>query len=607
MTRDELLISLKALVPQAERDAIDTPNSKPVYEAGMSALAAVSERRLRRAEASYLLPHSLQTGLPASFARPAQLILTLTRTGSLDDGLIISPRKMIVTGPSGRLYVNVEPIEYARRDESAERTVLFECIVPGEVGNLDFLVNDDINVPKGLPAGYFREEHLSLVDQSRGRVNTGASIVLSEGTTAIKDSGIPVTFEAGDRDLYAEILFSATASQIGRRYRIREHRWPGIEEPPGSNIRPTYALLDDANVPELLRAAVLDDGGVFTDYTAAANNQTAADVPLLPAVPVVDDAFYFGATTPINALAVLLSTAADAEYELAWEVWDGFAWTVPTTVNDGSISLTSTGSRRVLIGTPTLQVSTTVNGVDAYWVRVRVAAVTSVTTSPVASYVVPLCFQPLNIEDLTIEWAVRDWKDLGMTITAAKHYSLGRDDDLGLLGDNRGMYRQDGETEEAFRARISRIPDVVSPNALTRVVNRVLAPLKMTGRVIDIGDKVDGFFLDQDALDYYDPGDLYPKSPWKLLLSIWEAYGFFYVEVPWLAEGDFGMFYDEGQTLLLQQNGLYIGPAYDDGFYDGYSKVSAETYYKGIFEEIRRRKGGGVDFAIIPNADLNAP
>lgn len=603
MTREELLVSLKRLVPEAERDAIDTPNSSPVYQAAVAGLAAVSERRIRRSEASYLLPHSLQLGPPASFARPAQLLLELTRSGSLDNALIVEPRKMLVVGPSGRVYSNVDPIEYSRRDESADRSVLFECIVPGEVGNLDFLVSDDINALAGKPLGTFREEHLSLADQSRGRVNTGASIVFLEGSTTIKDSGIPATFEAGDRGLYAEILFSATMANIGKRYRIREHRWPGIEEPPGSNIRPTYAVLDDQNVPELLLAAFQDDGGVFTDYTQQANNQDAGDVPILPAVPVVGDAFYFGATATINAINILTATAADGVFELAWEIWDGAAWVVPEGLLDNTVSFTATGGKRVEIITH--QAPTTVNGVLAYWVRVRVAAFTSIVTSPVASYVVPLCVLPLPLEEGTVEWAVRDWKDLGMSITAAKHFSLGRDNDLGLLGDNRGMYPQTGETEESFRARIARIPDVISPNALTRVVNRVLAPLRKTGRVIDIGDEVKGFFFDVDALDYYETGDIYPTNKWKLLLSIWEAYGFFYVQVPLVADGDFGMFYDEGPLLYLSAKGLYIGPAYDEGFYDGFSPVGSQQIYKLIYEEVLRRKAGGIDFAILPDPTLN--
>lgn len=605
MTRDELFTSLKALVPEAERDAIDSPDTKPVYEAAVAGLAAVSARRQRRAQAGFLLPHSLQTGEPASFDSPAKLHLTVERGGSLDLALLIPPRKMLVTGPSGRVYLNVDAVEYGRRDESAAREVLCECLVSGEVGNLDFLVNDDLNVPNGLPAGTFRAEHVTLADQSRGRVNTGGSIVQLEGSTTIKDSGIPSTFEASDKDLYVEILYSITEANIGKVYRIREHRWPGVEEPPASNIRPTYAVLDDANVPELLRSALLKEGVNFTDYTNAANDVAAGDFPLLPPEPAVDDAFYFGATYPINALSIRIDTAGDGIWTLAWEVWDGVAWVTPTTVQDGSVGFTASGVVRVNIGLPATQVTTTVNGLLAYWVRARVTAISSIVVQPIGTSAAPLCFEPLADEAGTVEWGVRDWKDLGLTITAARHGDLGRDDDLGLLGDNRGMYRGDGETAEAFRIRLSKVPDVVSPAALTRVVNRILAPLRLTGRVIDVGDEVKGFFFDTDAFDYYGEGDIYPMNEWKLLLSLWEAYGFFYVQLPTISDGDFGMFYDEGPTLYIGAKGLYIGPAYDEGFYDGFSPVGSLQVYDLIYKEIERRKAGGVDFAILPDPSLN--
>lgn len=605
MTRDELLASLKALVPQAERDAIESTNSFPVYDACLNSLHAQSARRLRRAESSYLLPHSLQSGVPAAFASAAELHLTLERTGSLDLACIVPPGRMIVLGPSGRMYTNSEAIEYARRDESAVREVTFVCTVKGEIGNLDFLCNDDVTVPAGETTGYFREEHVTLADQSRGRTGINASILVYEGATTIKDSGVPATFENTDADLYAEILYSTTPAIIGKRYRIKAHRWPGIEEPPDSNIRPTYAILDDTHVPEILRGAWLDDGGVFTDYQTEAGDQAEGDFPLLPAAPAVGDAFYWGAVDPITALSLRIDTAAVGVFELAWETWNGVAWTTPTTIADGSIGLTASGTVRIELGLADLQAAVAVNGVLAYWVRVRVTAFTSLATQPLGSYTAPLCYKPLTPEAETIEWGVLDWKDMGFVITAARHGALGRDDDLGMLGDNRGMYPGDGESEDAFRSRISKVPDVVSPNALTRVVNRILAPLRLTGRVVDIGDEVHGFFLDVDALDYYQPGDTYPTNQWKLLLSLWEAHGFFYVQVPLVSDGDFGMAYDEGPTLYLADKGLYLGPAYDEGFYDGFSPVASAQIYDLIYKEIRARKGGGIDFAILPDPTLN--
>lgn len=605
MTRDEVLAAMLALVPEAERNGALTANNAPIYTSVAHGLAQLSKRRTRTSEAKFLLPHSLQKGPPASFARRARFSVEITRTGNLDIALRADPGRIILEGPSGRLYVNTEVVSYARRDDNAVREVVFASIIPGEDANLDFLINDDLTMPKGKPAGWFPPEYVALADQSRGRSNRDAAVILSEGTIAIKDSGKPAVFEIGDVGLYAEILYSATPANIGRRWRIREHRWPGIEEPPNSNIRPTIALLDDDHVREEFRAALQDDGGVFTAYTTGANDYAELDVQLLPAAPANGDAFYFAATAAINEIQLRIDQGAVGTYKLAWEVWDGVAWVTPGEVLDGTSAFKISGL--VHVGGLAVQVPTTVNGIGpAYWVRARVTDFLSLTTQPIAGYGYPLCYVSMHTE-AGVEWAVRDWKDLGFTITSIRQTVLGRDDDLGLLGDNRGMQPEQNESEEQFRRRVATLPDVVTPAALGRAVNRILAPLKYKGRVIDIGDEVLGFFMDEDFFDYYTPGDPFPENKWKLMLDITEAYGFFYVQVPWIAQDDFGLFFDEGPTIYLPDKGLYLGPYYDDGFMDGFSPIASFNIYPTIYKEMTLRKLGGVEFAMIPDLGLNVP
>lgn len=615
MTNDEVFQAMLNLVTPMERDAMSSPTTKPVWQAAAGGLAALSERHARRRQAeSYIWPHSLQTHPPAGFAVTAKISVTLERTESTDLALYVAARRMVIVGPGERTYVNIDPIEYARRDESSTREVMFECAtrtgkaIPGECGNIDFLCNDDLNVPKGLPAGWFLSDLLSLEDASRGRSKGGASIVLQGGQSTIKDSGIPSTFEAGDANLYAEILFSSDANNIGKLYRIQYFRWPGAEEPAGSNIRPSYAVLDDLNVRERWKSVQQDDGGVFTDYTSAANSEAVGgDVPLLPAAPAVGDAMYFGAAAPINRIGLRLDTEGVGVYTLAWEIWDGIAWVAAVGVQDGTLAFAKPGLGYVVVENLATQVQVAVNGVSAFWVRARVSAFTSLATQPIGGYGFPLCWEGMAAEAESVEWAVRDFKDLGMAITSARHVSLGRDDDLGLIGDGRGIYPSSGETQEAFRTRIFKVPDVISPNALTRVLNRILAPLRLTGHIVDTGDAVTGFFFDIDALDYYGVGDLYPQNKWHLLLSTWEAYGFFFAQVPWVGEGDFGMFFDDGPVYYVADKGLYVGPSFDEGFFDGFSPFAAKNVYTLIYDELRRRKGGGVAFAILPDASLNTP
>lgn len=607
MTRDELFQVLLSLVPQAEQDGMQTENNQPIYQAVAHGLGQLSARRLRKSEAEYLLPHSLQKGPPAAFLRRARYRVQITRTGNTDLAQFAQPGAIVMEGPDGRLYVNTEPVDYARRDENPVREVVFGCIVPGEVGNLDFLINDDINVPLGKPEGWIPPEYVALASQSRGRSNRGATALLSEGTIALKDTGKPAVFEIGDAGLYVEILDSADVNNIGRIWRIRDHRWPGVEEPPNSNIRPTIALLDDDHVREQFQFAQQDDGGAFSILTDELNNYAELDVPLLPAAPADGDAFYFAALAPINEIDLRIDQPGAGEWDLVWEVWDGFVWVKPAEVLDGTSGFRISG--RVHVGGIGMQTPTTVNGLGpTYWVRARVENFASITVQPVAGYGYPLCYETMQPEAGTVEWIVRDWRDLGWTITSLQQITLGRDDDLGMIGDNRGMYPEQGETEEQFRRRLAQLPDVVTPAALNRVVNRLLAPLKLKGRVIDIGDEVHGFFLDEDAFDYYaDPTDPYPQNKWKLLLDMTEAYGHFYVLVPWIAEGDFGIFFDVGPSIYLPDKGLYLGPCWDDGFMDGFSPVASYNVYPNIYREMKRRKLGGVGFTMIPDESLNVP
>lgn len=602
MNMTEIEELFRRLVDEQYAESSLDGEAGPVFRGAFRSLDALSDVRERRSQASYLLRHGTQTEEPATFGRRAAFSVELSRGGPRDLALYVAPGKMTMVGPGGRLYVNVEPLNFRRRDPTTALTIRFECVIPGEAGNLAFLINDDLVSPSGtVPV-----EYLALADQSRGRANRGASSEPFSGKSAIRDSGIPSTFEATDEGLYAEVLDSSAAGNLGRIVRIFRHVWPGVEVPAGSNIRPTIAVLDDTAVREDLLGAKLDDGGVFTTFTDQLNDPDAGTASLLPAVPVVGDAFYFGSPKPITELFVTIDTAAAGNFTIAWEYWDGFTWSTPADLLDETQGLKVSGTRRVVWPDFNQQTPVAVDGVTAFWVRARVSAFVSLTTVPVASYAYPLTWQPLSADLGTLEWAVRDWKDLGFTITAARQIETGREDDLFFHGDQRGQYRVLGESEEAFRSRLSRKPDVVAPAALQRVVNRILAPLKLKGVVFDIGDDFDGFFYDLDAYDYYGPGDVFPLNPWKLLLSLNEKFGFFYVRVPWIAAGDFGIFYDEGPLLFLPNLGLYLGPAYDDGFYDG-KAYPGELVYRSIYEEIRRRKGGGIGFALIPDKSLNAP
>ena len=78
---------------------------------------------------------------------------------------------------------------------------------------------------------------------------------------------------------------------------------------------PRTLLLTFADGP--VDAAIAEDDAVFTDQTTEANEGTADDMDLLPAVPVlIEDKYYFGAQNPFGRLDLDVSTAKDARRKI---------------------------------------------------------------------------------------------------------------------------------------------------------------------------------------------------------------------------------------------------------------------------------------------------
>lgn len=115
---------------------------------------------------------------------------------------------------------------------------------------------------------------------------------------------------------------------------------------------------------------------------------------LLPGTIAVNDAMYFGIQTsagsglpagPFNSVVLDIATAALAAGGLSvqWEYWDGSAWS-SLSVIDNTDGFQETGINSVHWVQPDDWATNTVNGVTAYWVRVRVTAVSGAWTQPIA-------------------------------------------------------------------------------------------------------------------------------------------------------------------------------------------------------------------------------
>ena len=142
-----------------------------------------------------------------------------------------------------------------------------------------------------------------------------------------------------------------------------------------------------------LSAAIADDNGSFTDDTTAANNAAANDMTLLPAVPEVNDAYYFGYSTPVDRLVLNIGTAGVGSWSLAWEYWNGNIWIVLPNISDGTTNFKNVGINNIDFTKPTDWTANIVNAQGPYYyIRARVVTYNSTTTQPLGTqaWMVPI-------------------------------------------------------------------------------------------------------------------------------------------------------------------------------------------------------------------------
>jgi len=151
------------------------------------------------------------------------------------------------------------------------------------------------------------------------------------------------------------------------------------------NGNPTLHWLDTTAITAM-GGAVADDGGVQTDETAEANSAAANDMTLLPVSPVIGDAYYFGSDGMFDILTVNIGTAGDWSGTYAWEYWDGDEWLSVSGITDSTVGFTAgAGNYNVTYTCPSAWQTTTIQGMDLYWLRFRVVAFTSIATQPLGT------------------------------------------------------------------------------------------------------------------------------------------------------------------------------------------------------------------------------
>ncbi len=141
---------------------------------------------------------------------------------------------------------------------------------------------------------------------------------------------------------------------------------------------------------KVVDGAAAEDGGVFTDETAKAQDAVADDMTLLPPVPggLVDgDAYYFGFAYKFDRLWLNVSTAGVGNYAIAHEYWDGVlgSWELLPALVDDTSEFTIAGTNKMDFTRPVDWAQCVVKEMNLYWMRARVTEVVTYTTQPLGA------------------------------------------------------------------------------------------------------------------------------------------------------------------------------------------------------------------------------
>lgn len=144
---------------------------------------------------------------------------------------------------------------------------------------------------------------------------------------------------------------------------------------------PTFSLGEGlpGNALTAVDDARSDDGTVFTDETADANNATIDDVTLTPAVPAVADAFYVGMQNGrFNRVRFNIESGSEGvDYTVNWEYSQGGGtWAALTNVTDPTNGFLNSGAAMdVTFDVPSDWAPDTVDSIEAHYIRADVATI----------------------------------------------------------------------------------------------------------------------------------------------------------------------------------------------------------------------------------------
>lgn len=256
----------------------------------------------------------------------------------------------------------------------------------------------------------------------------------------------------------------------------------GVEQP-GSNFANDAASVEASpSGPSLVRADIEADtfvpehAGQYFIATAGSNVGKVARITGYVAPTPIDG----GSVTAERIVA--FDGVATGTFEVGERISQAGSGASGAVLGGNAVQLVAS----VSTGTPTA---------GGVWTGVQSGATFAPTTITSNS--------TLSSESTTLAWRIFSWaNDWGLAVTNEASPAGGCLGFLDELGRERNLPRSGGEGDDAYRNRIARIADVVSPNAVMRAVSGVATPLGLSGCLREVGTtKLPGFFFDKDFFD----------------------------------------------------------------------------------------------------------
>ncbi len=254
----------------------------------------------------------------------------------------------------------------------------FGSLVPGPrevTGSLDIWFDDDIEYERFWGAAALTEP---------GTDTATVALSFEWDTGVLADTGYNYILKI----YIPAAIYTASNVNVGANRIVQTIEFTGEYDSTSDSVM--YAELTNTvtqySASESVEAAIALDGAVYSDETTEANEVTANDMTLLPAAPAEDDAYYIGGTFPFQQARINIGTQGVGTWTVTWEYWNGSAWTALSDVVDGTTGFTATtGNKDITFTMPTAWLPTSVNSQDAFYIRGRVSAYTSITTQPLGT------------------------------------------------------------------------------------------------------------------------------------------------------------------------------------------------------------------------------